>query len=468
MNAHHSTKLKLFYSYAHADESLRMELEKHLSILQRQGKIMGWSDRMIDAGRRWEPEIDRNLQEANVILLLVSSDFIASEYCYGKELQHSIERQKRGEAIVIPIILRACDWKSSILGELLALPKDGEPVTSWVNRDEAWTDIAKGIRNAISKVEFHESEERSKLYNKSETTRITDSSEPKVFGIKDCLVKAVDKLDKLFVGNDDALVGMPTSFHDLDYMTGGIDAGDLMVVAGRTGAGKTSFATNIVESFAISKKKNVLIFSYEVDEEALAMRLMASLGRLEYRHLRTGRLDDDDWPRLTSAVGLLAEANIQIAHGVLFDFEAIKTKVKEIALERGVDLVVVDGIHLIPDAMEGGSDSYSAVARKVKGLASEIRTPIIVTLPIGFGCNKRINKRPHPDDLEQYGGLEQIADVIAFIHRDEIYNIDSLDKGTAEIIVAKNRKGPIGTIRLAFSNEYLRFDNIRPDAQLAE
>jgi hypothetical protein len=225
MGESNNAKARLFYSYSHADEMLRKELEKHLSILQRQGRIISWNDRMIDAGSDWSKEIDVSMEASHVILLLVSSDFIASDYCYSKELNTAVDLQKEGKAIVIPVILRACDWHTTVLGDLQALPKDGRPVTSWENKDEAWTDIAKGIRNAISKAKFHEVIERTKLYTNKEdkVKQGVVENVPEMAGMKECLTRAVERIDKLFM-QEEPVAGLATSFEKLDVILGGIES----------------------------------------------------------------------------------------------------------------------------------------------------------------------------------------------------------------------------------------------------
>lgn len=144
--------IRLFYSYSHKDEKLREKLEEHLSLLQRQGVIAGWHDRKIGAGQEWKGAIDKYLNEAQIILLLVSSSFLASYYCYDVETKRAIERHDRGEARVIPIVLRKCDWHNAPFGKLQALPRDSKAITSWRNRDEAWTDVALGIRRAVEAI----------------------------------------------------------------------------------------------------------------------------------------------------------------------------------------------------------------------------------------------------------------------------------------------------------------------------
>lgn len=284
-------------------------------------------------------------------------------------------------------------------------------------------------------------------------------------GIKELLVKAVDRIDLLFQ-SDDAFTGVPTGFTDFDDKTSGLQQSDLIIVAGRPSMGKTSFAMNIVENAAIQAKTPVAVFSMEMPGEQLAMRMMSSLGRIDQHKVRTGKLDDDDWPRMTSAVGILAEASIYIDDTPALSPVELRARARRLAREHehGLGLIVIDYLQLmqINGSKENRTAEISEISRSLKALAKELKCPVMALSQLNRSLEQRPNKRPIMSDLRESGAIEQDADVIVFIYRDEVYNEDSPDKGTAEIIIGKQRNGPIGTTRLTFLGQYTRFENFAP------
>jgi replicative DNA helicase len=278
--------------------------------------------------------------------------------------------------------------------------------------------------------------------------------------LKTLLTGAVDRIDKLF-RSDSPITGVSSGFADLDGLTSGLQPGDLVIVAGRPSMGKTSFAMNVAETAAVSQKLPVAIFSMEMPGEQLAMRMMSSLGRINAHKVRTGKLDDDDWPRLTHAIGLLADAPMFIDDTPAMTPLELRARARRLKREHGLGMIVVDYLQLMqsPEAGENRATEISNITRSLKGLAKELSVPVIALSQLNRSLEQRPNKRPVMSDLRESGAIEQDADVIFFIYRDEVYNEDSQDKGTAEIIIAKQRNGPIGKVRLTFLGEYTRFEN---------
>ena len=278
--------------------------------------------------------------------------------------------------------------------------------------------------------------------------------------LKDLLVKAVDRIDTLF-HLDNPITGVPTGYTDFDERTSGLQASDLIIVAGRPSMGKTSFAMNIVEHAAIKNKTPVAVFSMEMPGEQLAMRMMSSLGRIDQHRVRTGKLSDDDWPRLTSAVSLLAEAPIFIDDSPALTPNEVRARARRLMREHGLGLIVIDYLQLmqVGGTKENRVTEISEISRSLKSLAKELKVPVIALSQLNRSLEQRPNKRPVMSDLRESGAIEQDADLIVFIYRDEVYNEDSPDKGTAEIIISKQRNGPIGTTRLTFLGQYTRFEN---------
>ena len=290
-------------------------------------------------------------------------------------------------------------------------------------------------------------------------------------GIKQLLTKAVDTIDKLFQ-LDSPITGVPTGYKDFDEQTAGLQKSDLVIVAGRPSMGKTTFAMNIAENAAIKHKLPVAVFSMEMPGEQLAMRMMSSLGHIDQHRIRTGKLNDDDWPRLTSAVGILSEAPIFIDDTPALTPTDLRARARRIAREHGLSLIVIDYLQLMQgsghSSKENRATEISEISRNLKALAKELNVPVVAVSQLNRSLEQRPNKRPVMSDLRESGAIEQDADVIVFIYRDEVYNEDSPDKGTAEIIVGKQRNGPIGTTRLTFLGQYTRFENYIHDQGYAD
>lgn len=282
--------------------------------------------------------------------------------------------------------------------------------------------------------------------------------------IKELLSKVVDRVDSLFHA-DSHITGVATGFADLDEMTTGLQAGDLVIVAGRPSMGKTAFAMNIAEHAAFKARLPVAVFSMEMPGEQLILRLLSSLGRIDQHRLRTGKLDDDDWPRFTSAVSLLSDTPIFIDDTPALNPTELRARARRLKREHGLGLIVIDYLQLmmVPGNKENRATEISEISRGLKALAKEMSVPVIALSQLNRSLEQRPNKRPVMSDLRESGAIEQDADLIMFIYRDEVYNEDSAEKGTAEIIIAKQRNGPIGMTRLTFLGKYTLFANFTPN-----
>ena len=283
--------------------------------------------------------------------------------------------------------------------------------------------------------------------------------------IQALLTKTVDKIDELF-NSDDALTGVSSGFSDFDGRTSGLQKADLVIVAGRPSMGKTTFAMNMCENVAIGAGVPVAIFSMEMPAQALTMRMISSLGRINQQAVRSGKLEDDDWPRVTSAVNILSQAKIFIDDSAALTPNEIRARCRRLQKEHGqLGMVMVDYLQLMraPEAGDNRVNEISAISRGLKALAKELNCPVVALSQLNRSLEQRPNKRPVMSDLRESGAIEQDADLIVFIYRDEVYNEDSPDKGKAEIIIAKQRNGPIGTVNLTFQGQFTRFDNFARD-----
>jgi replicative DNA helicase len=261
--------------------------------------------------------------------------------------------------------------------------------------------------------------------------------------------------------NRQAVTGVPTGFTDFDHKTAGLQAGDLIIVAARPSMGKTALALNMAEYAAIKTGKAIIIFSMEMSASQLALRLISSLGRIDQQRLRTGELADEEWPRVTHAITMLSDAKIFIDDTPALSPVELRARARRLRREHELGMVVVDYLQLmaVPGSKENRATEISEISRSLKALAKEMQVPVVALSQLNRSLESRTDKRPVMADLRESGAIEQDADVIVFIYRDEYYNPESPDRGMAEIIIGKQRNGPTGMLKLTFRGQYTRFDN---------
>jgi replicative DNA helicase len=283
--------------------------------------------------------------------------------------------------------------------------------------------------------------------------------------VKSILPEVVNRIDELYQ-NEGQLTGIPTGFKQLDEMTSGLQPGDLIIVAGRPSMGKTTLAVNMAENAALGSKKSAAIFSMEMSAEALTLRMLSSLGRINQSHLRSGRLQEDDWPRIDSAMTQLGGANIHVDETPALTPTEIRARARRLKRERGLDLIVVDYLQLMQVAgtKENRATEISEISRSLKALARELKVPVIALSQLNRGVEQRQEKKPVMSDLRESGALEQDADVILLIYREEVYDPNTTRKGIADIIIAKQRNGPTGEVQLTFLGQYTKFENYAPES----
>lgn len=279
--------------------------------------------------------------------------------------------------------------------------------------------------------------------------------------IKELLVGALDRIDLLFQ-RDNPITGVATGFYEVDMMTSGLQPSDLIIIAGRPSMGKTAFAVNVAQHAAVKESLPVAIFSMEMPSEQLAMRMLSSLGKIDQHKVRTGKLGDQDWPRLTHAVGVLSEVDMYIDDTPALSPGELRSRCRRLAREQGLGLIVVDYLQLmqVHGSKENRATEISEISRSLKALAKELNVPVLALSQLNRSLESRTDKRPVMSDLRESGAIEQDADVIVFIYRDEVYDEDSPDQGIAEIIIGKQRNGPIGIRKLRFFGEYTTFENL--------
>jgi replicative DNA helicase len=277
------------------------------------------------------------------------------------------------------------------------------------------------------------------------------------------LKNTLDQLDELF-NKPEGLSGLTTGFTEIDNRTSGFQKADMVVVAGRPSMGKTTYAMNLVENALVATKRPCLVFSMEMPSESIVMRMLSSLGRIDQTRVRSGKFLEDDWPKLSTAVNILKDLPLYVDDTPALTPQDMRARCRKVYRENDNDLalVMVDYMQLmrVSGPSEGRSQEISEISRSMKAIAKEFGCPIIALSQLNRSLEQRPNKRPVMSDLRESGAIEQDADIIAFIYRDEVYNEDTPDKGIAEIITGKHRNGPIGTDRLAFVGKYTRFENL--------
>jgi replicative DNA helicase len=313
-----------------------------------------------------------------------------------------------------------------------------------------------------------------------ETRVILDDAEAKIFRIAEegargrqgfiemdrLLTQVVERIQELFERtNPSDVTGVPTGFTDLDSKTAGLQPGDLIIVAGRPSMGKTALALNFGEHVALDQGLPVAVFSMEMGASQLALRLLSSVGRIDQQRLRTGRLQDGDWPKLTEAIKKMHEAQLFIDETPALTAIDLRARARRLARTCGkLGLIIVDYLQLMSASSmgENRATEISEISRSLKALAKELAVPVVALSQLNRTVESRTDKRPVMSDLRESGAIEQDADVILFIYRDEVYNPDTADKGIAEVIIGKQRNGPIGRVNLRFGGEFTRFDNLAP------
>ncbi len=313
-----------------------------------------------------------------------------------------------------------------------------------------------------------------------EASELVDEAERKVFEIaesgnkagsgfvalKEELGSVIDRLDMLHQQSGQ-LTGVSTGFAVLDEMTAGLQKGDLIVIAGRPSMGKTTFALNIAENAAFGPAKaRVGVFSMEMSREQLAFRMISSLGRVDQSNLRTGRFGDEEWSRINGAIHLMQSAPIYIDDTGALTPTDVRARARRLKREHGLDLIVLDYLQLMQVAgnKENRATEISEISRSLKALAKELAVPVIALSQLNRSVEQRTDKKPVMSDLRESGAIEQDADVIMMIYREEVYDPNSTRKGIADIIIAKQRNGPIGDIQLTFLGKYTKFENYTPES----
>jgi replicative DNA helicase len=287
-----------------------------------------------------------------------------------------------------------------------------------------------------------------------------DQIKSSVYPLKEILKASFKTIEKLY-NKKELITGVATGFTELDQITSGFQPSDLIIIAGRPSMGKTAFCLNIAQNAAYESKIPIVIFSLEMSKEQLALRMLCSEARVDAHKMRSGFLTESDWPKLTRGAGRLSETKIFIDDTPGMGVLEMRAKARRLKAEHGLGMVIVDYLQLMRgrSTIDSREQEISDISRSLKALAKELKLPVVALSQLNRRVEDRAVKKPQLADLRESGAIEQDADVILFLYRDEVYNPDSQDKGSAEIIIGKQRNGPTGEIRLAFIDRYTRFEN---------
>ena len=410
----------------------------------------------------------------NISVALAAEDFYRSDHrIIYRVMVDLVEKNHPLDIITISEALEGIGELENVGG--LAYISDLASSTPTASNIHAYAQIVRErstVRSLISVA--HEIADSGFNPDGRNSATLIDEAESKVFKISDdrpssggpeavrpLLTRAVERIDVLFQTKG-ALTGISSGFRDIDEMTSGLQPADLIIVAGRPSMGKTSFMMNMAESAAISGESPVLVFSMEMPSDSLVLRMLSSLGRIDQTKIRTGQLGDDDWPRLTSAVTLLNDKPLFIDDTAALSPNEIRSRARRVVREHGkLGMILLDYIQLmqVSGTTENRAGEISEISRSLKSIAKEFDCPVIAGSQLNRSLEQRPDKRPIMSDLRESGAIEQDADVIMAIYRDEVYHEDA-EKGIAEIIILKQRNGPIGRKKLAFVGQYTKFEDL--------
>src|SRR5690554_519193 len=412
--------------------------------------------------------------------LLVEADFYRGEHRYIYTAMHElVKRNSPFDPLILSAELKARDQLEQAGGDayLIELARN-TPSTSnilayaqIVRERSVRRKLIQAARKIADSAYSPEGRTSDELLNEAEREVFTIAEERPKFGgpqlITDVAAKLLAKLESLDL-SESGITGLTTGFKDLDAMTSGLQPSDLVIVAGRPSMGKTTFAMNLVENAVLNSDKTAVVFSMEMPAEQLLMRVFSSLGQIDQSKVRTGDLGERDWDRISSTLAILKEKKLYIDDTPGLSPNDLRTRTRRIARdEGGISIIMVDYLQLmrVPGNSENRTAEISEISRSLKALAKEFDCPVVALSQLNRGLEQRTNKRPIMSDLRESGAIEQDADVIAFVYRDEVYNPDKEgNKGLAEIIIGKQRNGPIGSVHLLFTGRYTRFDDLAPDS----
>lgn len=415
--------VRVVVSYSHSDETRRQELMTMLAPLVREGLISLWTDHKILAGKNLDVEIQSQLKRVDIVLLLISPDFIASDYCYCIEMETAIERHNNGRSVVVPIILRHADWGRTPFGRLKALPSDAKPVSTWSSPDEAWLDVARGIRDAAT----------AWLARNPEGRESAPENPGRILPLREALKANFVSLQDRYEG-EARIAGFGLA--EIDDYLGGIEKGGVYLAAARPFSGLLELCLSSAVFSAIRFRRNVLFVSLRQRAEKISQRMVASVGVVDAGRLQSGLLADEDWARVNMAIKLLADAKISLIDEVGLTLNNIADHIRNASSGAPIDLLVVDGLEYLSS---GGSGDEAAIARGLRSIARTFNIAVVANLTLDPDLEHRVDRRPLTSDLRAWHVFHQDADAIFFLYRD--FNYSGEDRERLEIEVFSSQGG---------------------------
>lgn len=402
--------------------------------------------------------------------ILMADDFYRT--AHQKIFETMLSLNDRGKSIDVVMVTEELAAKKELedvgglayLGELANAVPTAANIAQYAKIVEEKSLLRRLIKTATKIVEdgYTREDEVEALLSEAEKKMMEVASRKTASDfkhVKDVLVQTYDNIEQLMFREGD-VTGIPTGFRDLDKITAGFQRNDLIIVAARPSVGKTAFALNVAQSVAVKARENVAIFSLEMGADQLVMRMLCAEGNIDAQVLRTGALEEEDWRKLTMAMGSLSNSGIYIDDTPGVRVNEIRAKCRRLAQEQGLGMILIDYLQLIQGSGKPGENrqqEVSEISRSLKGLARELKVPVIALSQLSRGVEQRQDKRPMMSDLRESGSIEQDADIVAFLYRDDYYDKESESKNLIEIIIAKQRNGPTGTVTLAFKKEYNKF-----------
>lgn len=402
--------------------------------------------------------------------ILMAEDFYRT--AHQKIFQTMLSLNDRGKSIDVVMVTEELAAKKELedvgglayLAELANAVPTAANIAQYAKIVEEKSLLRRLIRTATKIVEdgYTREDEVEALLSEAEKKMMEVASRKTASDfkhVKDVLVQTYDNIEQLQFRDGD-VTGIPTGFRDLDKITAGFQRNDLIIVAARPSVGKTAFALNVAQSVAVKARENVAIFSLEMGADQLVMRMLCAEGNIDAQVLRTGTLEEEDWRKLTMAMGSLSNSGIYIDDTPGVRINEIRAKCRRLAQEQGLGMILIDYLQLIQGSGKPGENrqqEVSEISRSLKGLARELKVPVIALSQLSRGVEQRQDKRPMMSDLRESGSIEQDADIVAFLYRDDYYDKESESKNLIEIIIAKQRNGPTGTVTLAFKKEFNKF-----------
>lgn len=441
-------KLKVFYSYSHKDEAFRDQLETHLKLLSRNGFISEWHDRKISPGNEWKNKINDEIRSSNIILLLISTDFIASDYCYEEELRIAMEMHEENTAVVVPIILLPSRWKDTPFAKLQALPKDVVPISTWSDIDQAWLSVVEGLEVVIQDFQIYKERKQGGRQFHS---------------LNELLKTEILELHKIFQNEEldrPSLRGIATGFIYLDKYLGGLHRSELTVLASRPSAARSDLALQIAANVSIKEKQSVAYFSFNISAERILRKLITLESGIPSESITKAELDEREWSKLSVAVAKIKDAPLFIDDSVSLGFDELKNKLAKIINDQGVSLVIIDGVEVnfFNEKELNGTSEYD-FSKKIHNMVRSLGLPVLVTSSVNKNVERRLDSRPSIGDIDTVSSLDDVADNVIFLYRDKMFDFQNEKQEVIEVIIAKNNLMPknIGTFNLLYSPECSNF-----------